>query len=142
LHHEQENSNQPLSVDAADAARMRSLAEGSFDWDAFLLAASRNHVLGLAAQRLQDACADAIPAATLEFLRDCSRKTVERNRYLMLRPRLNQELAEHTRIVSRSHDMGDWIPLKTKLVACNGALSRIHLWHIENKRKRDEEKTP
>jgi hypothetical protein len=50
---------------------------------------------------------------------------------LMLRPRLNQELPYHARIVSRSHDMGDWAPLKTKLVACDGALSRIHLWRVQ-----------
>ena len=50
---------------------------------------------------------------------------------LMLRPRLNQELPIHARIVSRSHDMGDWVPLKTKLVACDGALSRIHLWRVQ-----------
>jgi hypothetical protein len=50
---------------------------------------------------------------------------------LMLRPRLNQELPYHARIVSRSHDMGDWTPLKTKLVACDGALSRIHLWRVQ-----------
>lgn len=50
---------------------------------------------------------------------------------LMLRPRLNQELPLHARIVSRSHDMGDWAPLKTKLVACDGALSRIHLWRVQ-----------
>jgi len=50
---------------------------------------------------------------------------------LMLRSRLNQELPPHARIVSRSHDMGDWAPLKTKLVACDGALSRIHLWRVQ-----------
>jgi hypothetical protein len=50
---------------------------------------------------------------------------------LMLRARLNQELPLHARIVSRSHDMGDWVPLKTKLVACDGALSRIHLWRVQ-----------
>ena len=50
---------------------------------------------------------------------------------LMLRARLNQELPPHARIVSRSHDMGDWVPLKTKLVACDGALSRIHLWRVQ-----------
>ena len=52
---------------------------------------------------------------------------------LMLRPRLIQELSPNARIVSRSHDMGDWAPLKTKLVACDGALSRIQLWRIGDK---------
>jgi SAM-dependent methyltransferase len=50
---------------------------------------------------------------------------------LMLRPKLQRQLPDNARIVSRSHDMGDWLPLKTKLVACDGALSRIHLWRIE-----------
>jgi len=48
---------------------------------------------------------------------------------LMLRPKLRQ-LPDNARIVSRSHDMGDWPPTKTTLVACNGALSRIHLWRM------------
>jgi len=55
---------------------------------------------------------------------------------LMLRPRLNQKLAPKARIVSRSHDMGDWAPLKTKLVACDGAISRIYFWRVEGAVKR------
>jgi hypothetical protein len=50
---------------------------------------------------------------------------------LMLRAKLKAELPAHARIVSRSHDMGDWPPDKSKLVACDGALSRIHLWRID-----------
>jgi hypothetical protein len=49
---------------------------------------------------------------------------------LMLRTKLQRQLPDNARIVSRSHDMGDWSPTKTKLVACDGALSRIHLWRI------------
>lgn len=58
---------------------------------------------------------------------------------LMLRPRLNQQLPPQARIVSRSHDMGDWAPLKTKLVACDGALSRIYLWRLDGKAKPQKE---
>lgn len=54
---------------------------------------------------------------------------------LMLRPRLHQKLTPRARIVSRSHDMGDWVPLKTKLVACDGALSRIYLWRLDGEGK-------
>jgi hypothetical protein len=50
---------------------------------------------------------------------------------LMLRPRLQRDLPTHARIVSRSHDMGDWAPLRTKLVACDGAISRIYVWQLE-----------
>jgi hypothetical protein len=56
---------------------------------------------------------------------------------LMLRPKLQRELREDTRVVSRSHDMGDWPPTKTKLVACDGALSRIHLWRIADAASKD-----
>lgn len=70
------------SVDSADEARIRQLLQAPVDWNVFLLAASRNHVLGLVSNRLQATCPDALPGETLGFLRDCSRKIVERNRYL------------------------------------------------------------
>ncbi len=57
---------------------------------------------------------------------------------LMLRPKLNRELPTHARIVSRSHDMGDWAPSKTKFVACNGAISRIYLWRVGDDTKQVE----
>ena len=71
-----------VSIDSGVATRIQQLAQPSIDWNALLLAASRNHVLGLVSQRLQTTCPDAIPASALEFLRDCSRKTAERNHYL------------------------------------------------------------
>jgi hypothetical protein len=45
---------------------------------------------------------------------------------LRLRPRLQQELAPGTRVVSNSFDMGDWAPDKTEQVG-NFA---IYLWTI------------
>jgi SAM-dependent methyltransferase len=45
---------------------------------------------------------------------------------LKLRPKLLQELKPGTRIVSHSHDMGDWPPEKQEIV--DGA--RIYLWTI------------
>lgn len=56
---------------------------------------------------------------------------------LMLRPKLKHELRNNARIVSRSHDMGDWLPTNTKLIACDGALSRIHLWRIPSGANRE-----
>lgn len=56
---------------------------------------------------------------------------------LMLRPKLKHELSDNARIVSRSHDMGDWLPTNTKLIACDGALSRIHLWRISSGANRE-----
>lgn len=50
---------------------------------------------------------------------------------LMLRPKLQRQLPVNARVVSRSHDMGNWPPNRTKLVACDGALSRIHLWRMD-----------
>lgn len=45
---------------------------------------------------------------------------------LKLRPKLLKELRPGTRVVSHSHDMGEWKPNKTIYV--NG--SRVHLWII------------
>jgi hypothetical protein len=69
-------------VDSADATRIEHLLRSPFDWNVFLLTASRNHVLGLVSSRLQATCADAIPGENLDFLRDCSLRIAERNRYL------------------------------------------------------------
>jgi hypothetical protein len=71
-----------VSIAATDAARIQHLLHSSLDWNVFLLTASRNHVLGLVSSRLQATCADAIPRETLDFLRDCSTRITERNRYL------------------------------------------------------------
>jgi len=71
-----------LSVDSTDAARIQHLLHSRLDWNVFLLAASRNHVLGLVSSRLQATCSDAIPKETLDFLRDCSTRITERNHYL------------------------------------------------------------
>lgn len=50
---------------------------------------------------------------------------------LALRPRLLAELEPGTRIVSHSHDMGDWPPDATREVADeNGRLHRVHLWTV------------
>jgi hypothetical protein len=71
-----------ISIDSTDTARIQHLLHSPLDWNVFLLAASRNHVLGLVSSRLQATCADAIPRETLDFLRDCSTRITERNRYL------------------------------------------------------------
>lgn len=49
---------------------------------------------------------------------------------LMIRPKLQRELPPGARIVSRSHDMGDWQPVRTKLVTADGSPSRLYLWKI------------
>lgn len=50
---------------------------------------------------------------------------------LALRPRLLAELAPGTRIVSHSHDMGDWLPEATREVPDeSGRLHRVHLWTV------------
>jgi SAM-dependent methyltransferase len=69
-------------IDSADSTRIQLLLQTSLDWNFLLLAASRNHVLGLVSHNLKSVCAEAIPAPTLQFLRDCSRKTADRNHYL------------------------------------------------------------
>jgi SAM-dependent methyltransferase len=71
-----------VSIDSAESARIQLLLQAPLDWNFLLLAASRNHVLGLVSHNLQAVCVEAIPAPTLEFLRDCSRKTADRNHYL------------------------------------------------------------
>jgi len=43
-----------------------------------------------------------------------------------LRPRLLNELAPGTRVVSYYHDMGDWTPLRTVRMP----RANIYLWHI------------
>jgi hypothetical protein len=47
---------------------------------------------------------------------------------LLIRPKLQRELPPGARIVSRSHDMGDWQPERTKLVTADGSPSRLYLW--------------
>lgn len=50
---------------------------------------------------------------------------------LLLRPRLLHDLAPGTRIVSHSHDMGDWEPERTVQVHDRSGRSRhIHLWVV------------
>ena len=50
---------------------------------------------------------------------------------LLLRPKLLRELAPGTRIVSHSHDMGDWQPERTlKVRDHDGKLRRLHLWTV------------
>lgn len=50
---------------------------------------------------------------------------------LALRPKLLRDLAPGTRIVSHSHDMGDWAPMRTVNLADHGGkLRRIHLWSV------------
>jgi trans-aconitate methyltransferase len=50
---------------------------------------------------------------------------------LLLRPKLLQELRPGTRIVSHSHDMGDWRPEQTlKIESSEGTIHSIHLWTV------------
>lgn len=50
---------------------------------------------------------------------------------LALRPKLLRELAPGTRIVSHSHDMGEWTPATTQqLRDRRGKLHRIYLWSV------------
>jgi SAM-dependent methyltransferase len=50
---------------------------------------------------------------------------------LALRPRLLAQLGAGTRIVSHSHDMGDWTPTASREVADEtGRLHRIYLWVV------------
>lgn len=49
---------------------------------------------------------------------------------LLLRPKLQNDLRDGTRIVSLTYDMGDWQPLKTELVSRDGGMSQIYLWKI------------
>jgi SAM-dependent methyltransferase len=50
---------------------------------------------------------------------------------LALRPKLLRDLAPGTRVVSHSHDMGDWLPEQTREVtARDGKVHRIHLWTL------------
>ena len=45
---------------------------------------------------------------------------------LKLRPKLLKDLKPGTRVVSHSHDMGEWVPDEKQVV--NGA--RLYLWTI------------
>jgi SAM-dependent methyltransferase len=50
---------------------------------------------------------------------------------LALRPKLLRDLAPGARVVSHSHDMGDWLPEQTREVtARDGKVHRIHLWTL------------
>lgn len=53
---------------------------------------------------------------------------------LVLRPKLLRELRPGTRIVSHTHDMKEWKPQKSRLVADRqGWYHRIHLWTVPGK---------
>ena len=69
------------------------------------------------------------------LLTDVSRATVvmlflssELN--LKVRPKLQRELGPGTRVVSHWHDMGDWKPDRTVLVASGGRERSVYLWTI------------
>jgi SAM-dependent methyltransferase len=50
---------------------------------------------------------------------------------LLLRPKLLRDLKPGTRVVSHSHDMGDWAPEQTlEIENAQGEVHRIHLWTI------------
>ena len=51
---------------------------------------------------------------------------------LKLRPELLKELKPGTRVVSHSHNMGDWVPEKT--IEIEG--DEIHLWTIPKPEKK------
>jgi SAM-dependent methyltransferase len=50
---------------------------------------------------------------------------------LMLRPQLLRDLKPGVRIVSHSHDMGDWAPQETvELPDATGRIHRLYLWTV------------
>lgn len=50
---------------------------------------------------------------------------------LRLRPKLLRELKPGTRIISHSHNMGDWKPdLSVQVEADNGKRHRLHVWTV------------
>lgn len=66
-------------VGEGEAARIRNLASGKFDWDYFLKLAHRHAVLPLIFKSLNEHAPDAVPGAHLRRLRDKFRENATRN---------------------------------------------------------------
>lgn len=50
--------------------------------------------------------------------------------HIKIRPKLQRELRNGTRIVSKDFDLGEWTPLKTDITFFNGHIVPFYLWKI------------